>query len=74
MRVTVTVKPGSKAPGIEQSGETLIVKVRERAIEGAANDAVIRAVAEHYHVAPSRVQLIRGARSRTKILEVPLSS
>ncbi len=70
MRITVTVKPGSKSPGIEQSGDSLIVRVRERAIEGSANDAVARAIAEHYDVAPSRVHLIRGARSRTKVFEV----
>ncbi len=70
MRISVTVKPGSKAPGIEQSGDTLIVRVRERAIEGAANEAVIRAIAAHYGVAPSRVTLLRGATSRTKVFEV----
>ena len=70
MRITVTVKPGSKSPGIEQNGDTLIVRVRERAIEGAANEAVIRAIAEHYGVAPSRVTLLRGATSRTKVFEV----
>jgi uncharacterized protein YggU (UPF0235/DUF167 family) len=70
LRITVSVKPGSKSPGLEHSGDTLVVKVRERAIEGAANDAVTRAVAEHYNVAPSRVQLIKGARSKTKVFEV----
>ena len=68
MRITVTVKPGSKSPGIEQNGETLIARVRERAIEGVANEAVIRAIAEHYKVAPSRVTL--GASSRTTVLEI----
>jgi uncharacterized protein YggU (UPF0235/DUF167 family) len=73
VRVTVCVKPGSKVPGVEQSGDTLIIKVRERAIEGAATDAVIRALAEHYNVAQSRVQLLRGARSKTKVFEITLS-
>ncbi|MDE2481668.1 MAG: DUF167 domain-containing protein [bacterium] len=70
MRVTVTVKPGSKHPGIEREGESLVVRVRERAVEGAANAAVIRALAEHFDVAPSRVTLVHGSRSKTKRFDV----
>jgi uncharacterized protein len=72
--VAVTVKPGSKAPGIEQNGETLIVRVRERAVEGAANAAVVRALAAHFNVPPSTVRLVRGERSRTKLFEIPVSA
>lgn len=70
VRVAVIVKPGSKVPGIEANGDTLVVRVRERAVEGAANDAVIRALAKHFEVPPSRVTLVRGARSRTKLFEI----
>ena len=69
-RVTALVKPGSKAPGIEADGDRLVVRVRERAIEGAANDACVRAIAAHYGVAPARVTLVHGARSRTKLFEI----
>jgi len=44
----------------------LILRVRERAIEGAANAACIRALADAYGVAPSAVTLVAGARSRHK--------
>ncbi|HET9030622.1 MAG TPA: DUF167 domain-containing protein [Candidatus Aquilonibacter sp.] len=64
--ITVLVKPGSKVPSIETHEEGLIVRVRERAIEGAANAACIRALAAHFDVAPSRVTLLQGARSRRK--------
>jgi len=60
------VKPGSKRPGIVQENGALIVRVRERAIEGAANAACRRALAAAYGVAPSAVELIRGATSRFK--------
>jgi uncharacterized protein len=42
------------------------MRVRERAIGGAANAACIRALAAAYGVAPSRVELVRGERSRRK--------
>jgi uncharacterized protein YggU (UPF0235/DUF167 family) len=72
-RVAVTVKPGSKVPGIEEHGDTLIVRVRERAVEGAANAACIRALAKHFDVPPSTVVLIRGERARAKLFEIKRS-
>jgi uncharacterized protein YggU (UPF0235/DUF167 family) len=65
--VVVRVKPGSrKGPLVEvgPDGE-LTIYVREPAIEGKANDAVIRLLAAHLNVAPSRVQLV-GATARVK--------
>lgn len=73
-RIAVTVKPGSKAPGIEQHPDGLIVRVRERAVEGAANAACVRALAQHFGVAPSRVTLLHGAQSRTKLFEIESAS
>jgi len=55
-------------------GDSIVLRVRERAIEGAANDACIRALAGHFGVAPSRVVLVRGARSRKKVFEIVLAS
>ncbi len=69
-RVAVTVKPGSKHSAVETGAAGLLLRVRERAIDGAANDACIRALAAHFDVAPSRVTLIRGARSRSKLFEI----
>jgi len=69
-RVAVAVKPGSKVAGIEERPEGLLLRVRERAVDGAANDACVRALAERYKVAPSRVTLLRGGRSRNKLFEI----
>lgn len=66
--VVVTVKPGSsKGPLVESgTGGALTVYVRERAVEGKANEAVTRLLAEHLGVPKSRVELVAGATSRTK--------
>lgn len=66
--VVVAVKPGSKkGPLVEPAEEgSLTVYVRERAVEGKATEAVIRALAEHFGVPKSRVELISGATSRVK--------
>lgn len=66
--VAVMVKPGSRkgplvVPG---DGDTLLVYVRERAIEGKATEAVARALADYFGVPRSRVELVAGATSRIK--------
>ena len=70
MRLTVDVKPGSRRPGIARTDAGLVVAVRERALEGRANAAVIDAVATWLGVAPGRVTIERGLRGRTKRLTV----
>jgi len=73
MQVTVHVKPGSrKGPSVETApdDDALVVFVRERAAEGAANAGVEKALAAHFGVAPSRVRIVRGHTSRTKRVEV----
>jgi uncharacterized protein YggU (UPF0235/DUF167 family) len=71
-RLTVRVKPGSaKGPLVETDADgALVVYVRERAVDGAANAAVTRLVAEHLGVAPSRVGIRRGHTARLKTLEI----
>lgn len=70
--VRVRVKPGSKKGPLVETGPDgeLVVFVRERAVEGAANDAVTRVVADHLGVPPSRVTIKRGHTARLKTLEV----
>lgn len=70
MRIVVSVKPGSKIEAIEATPEGLVVRVRARALEGEANAACHRALAEHFGVPVSRVTLVRGARSRKKLFDI----
>lgn len=71
MQYTVRVKPGSrKGPLVETSADGLIVYVRERAIDGGANEGLVKALAAHFGVAPSRVEIVRGHTSRLKRVEV----
>ena len=69
-RLSVIAKPGSKAPGIAVDGHAIVVRVRERAIEGGANAACIRALADCLGVASSAVTLVRGAKAKLKLFDV----
>lgn len=72
MRYTLFVKPGSKkGPLVEvsDSGE-ITVYVRERAVDGAANKAVVELIAKHFGVAKNKVELESGFTGRHKRVRV----
>ncbi|PRC54116.1 hypothetical protein C6A85_50385, partial [Mycobacterium sp. ITM-2017-0098] len=55
--ISVRVKPGSKKGPLVEAGNDgeLTIYVREPAVDGKANDAVIRVLAEHLGVPRSRI-------------------
>jgi hypothetical protein len=71
MRISVKVKTGARAEGIEETGNGgFLVSVKARPEKGRANLAVERAVATHFGVSASRVKVISGPTSKNKILEI----
>ncbi|GGO89759.1 UPF0235 protein [Nocardioides phosphati] len=68
----VTVKPGSKkGPLVEVADDgSLTLFVRERAVDGAANDGVVKLLAAHFGVPKSRVTIVRGHASRQKLVDI----
>ena len=79
-RLAVRATPGARSETITiigtgtgtGTGTGVGVKVRAKPQEGAANTAVIRLVARALDLAPSRVELLRGATSREKLLRIAL--
>lgn len=66
----VTPRAGrDEVTGVGVAGE-LLVKVRSAPADGAANVALLRTIAAAAGVARSRLQLVRGATSRTKIVSM----
>jgi uncharacterized protein len=75
VRFAVRVKPGAARTSVggrwsTLNGDALIVAVSARAIEGQANVAVRRALAEAFGVRARDVVIVSGERSRDKIVEV----
>ena len=72
------VKPGASRTRVGgQYGEgsgglegMLIVRVGARAVEGAATEAVLKAVARAFGLRRADVDLVGGSTSRTKVLEL----
>ena len=71
MTIEVKVKPGSKKEEVVSAGEALFrVSVKERAVEGKANEAVRYALAEYFKVSRSKVRFLSGLKSKTKKFEI----
>lgn len=70
MLITVRVHPRASRAKVAGSGANLEVWVTSPPVGGAANTAVVRAVAEHLGVPVSAVSLRSGAAGRTKLVEI----
>ena len=72
--MTVRVKPGSKKGPLVLADDdsTLTIFVPERAVDGGANDAVIKLLADHYGCAKSRIEIESGHTSRVKRIRVDI--
>ena len=72
MRYTVMVKPGSKkGPLVEAAADgSLTVFLKERAVDGAANEGLIKVLADHLGVRKADVTIESGFTSRIKRVSV----
>jgi len=71
MLVRVHVTPNSKEARVTKVGEASFdVKVDEKAVDGRANKRLVEILSDHFKVPRSRISIVRGAKSRDKIVEV----
>ena len=70
MRAAIRVKPGSGRTVVGgRYDDALVVRVRERAVDGRATESALRALAQALGVRREDVGLVTGSTSRTKIVE-----
>lgn len=71
MRVAVRVRPGASRTRVGGTyGDRLVVAVTARAVDGAATQAVLAALADALRIRPRHVRLVSGSTSRDKLVEV----
>lgn len=71
MKITVKAKPASKEEKVEKITEfEFVVSVKEPPVQGRANMAIIKALAQYFRVSPSQVRLVSGFTSRQKVFEI----
>lgn len=70
-QICVEVKAHSKkGPLVQKLDDRYLVYVREPAVDGMANQAVVRLLSKYLNVAPSAIKLTKGHRSKTKIFSI----
>lgn len=71
MNIEIRVRPGASRTRVGGTyGGRLVVAVQQRAVDGAATEGALRALAEALGVRPRHVSLVRGATSRDKVVAV----
>ncbi len=69
--LTLHVQPGAKRSEVSGlHGDALKIRLAAPPIEGRANEALLRFVAELFAVPLRNVELLRGAQSRHKMVKV----
>jgi uncharacterized protein (TIGR00251 family) len=70
-RISIRVVANARKNSVEQEENgRLKVRVTAAAVEGKANKAVIDLLAAHFGIKKSAIILVRGEKSRDKILEI----
>jgi uncharacterized protein (TIGR00251 family) len=65
----VRVQPRARQQKVQKTGAAeYYVRVLSPPTEGKANEEVIKVLASHFHLPPSRVKILRGKKSRHKIV------
>jgi uncharacterized protein YggU (UPF0235/DUF167 family) len=71
MTLSVRVTPGAKKTAVEQTADgSWKIRLRARAVEGAANAALVEQLAEWLDIPKSRIRLLRGQSARQKVLAI----
>ncbi len=69
MKVVVFVKPGSKKGNLiaENTDKSLTVYTTTRPIQGQANLATIKLLAQYFGVSENKISLIKGLKNKNKV-------
>ena len=70
-RINLRVIPRAKQNKISvDDNGTYRIHITAAPVDGAANDAVIKALAKHFGVAKSQIKIVRGTAARDKVVEI----
>lgn len=70
-RITVHAKPNAKEDRVEEIDPgNFRVSVKAPPVQGRANEAITKLLADHFGVTSSRVRIVRGWTVRQKVVEI----
>lgn len=70
-KILVSVKTRCAKPFVEKTDDAhFIVGVKAMPVDGAANEAVIAALADYLHISKTLISIKLGKKSKKKVLEI----
>ncbi len=67
----VKVIPGASSDKVlSLSASAFKVYLKAKALEGKANEALLRVLSDHFGVPKSRIKIVRGEKSRNKLIKI----
>ena len=70
MKLNIKVVPNAKKNRLVEEPGRLNIYLAAPAVEGKANSALVEFLAEHFKVRKGTINIVKGARSREKIVEI----
>ena len=71
MKLFIFAKPGAKEDSVKKIDDThFTVTVKEPPIQGRANKAIIKTLAEFLGISPSRLNMVLGHTNKQKVIEI----
>ncbi len=75
MLIRVYVTPNAReARVVKVSDDYFEIRVDERAVGGRANKRLLEILAEHFKIQKSRISILKGTKTRNKLVQVILES
>jgi len=69
--IAVRVQPRARTDElVEVRGDVLLIRVSAPPLDGRANDAVCRVLAQALGIKPSKLRIVRGERARDKVVMI----
>lgn len=71
MKIQIKVIANSKIQSVVQQPDGILkVRLKAKPLKGQANDELIKVLAEYYHVSRSDIEILKGQRLKSKLLEI----
>jgi len=71
MKINVKARPAAREEKVERIDDAnFVVSVKEPPVQGRANVAIVKALADYFKVSTYQVKLIYGFSSRQKIFDI----
>ena len=68
MKIEVKVIPNAKRNIISPEGQRYKIHLNAPAVDGKANEALVRFLSEHYQVRKNQIEITKGLKSRHKVI------